>query len=336
MTASGFPGITGYDDIIKYLRKAAETGHVSHAYLMTGEEGCGKRTLALRFAMMLLCEEKDPKARPCMKCSACRRALSGNHPDLIRVTHEKPGSIRIDEIRDQLIATADIRPYEDKRKIYIIPEAEKMNPQAQNALLKTLEEPPEFVVIMLLSTNPDILLPTVLSRCVKLPLIPLPDRVVEEYVREKLEMPDYEARVIAAFAQGNIGKAEKAVRDEAFSDRRERILALVRGIGSMNAATIREAVRYMAEEKDEIGRMLDIMLLCYRDILYYKAAVDVDRLVFSDEISLIREKAKLISYEGLTDIIDAIEMCRTRLRANVNAELAVELLLYKIRENDHA
>ncbi len=336
MTGTGFPGITGCGEIIGQLRKAGENGRVSHAYLITGEEGCGKRTLSKAFAMMLLCEETDPENRPCMKCSSCLRADAGNHPDLIFVTHENPRIISVGDIRSQVRDTVDIRPYEGGKKIYILPEAEKMTVQAQNALLKTLEEPPEYVVFLLLSTNPDILLTTIRSRCLRISMSPLPDSVVEQYVREELKIPDYEAKVIAAYAQGNIGRAKKAAGEENFAEIRDRALALVKGIGRMNAAAIREIVKTVAEQKNDIGKLLDIMLICYRDILYYKAAADIDRLVFSNETGLIREKAASISYTGLTDIIEAIEKCGTRLRANVSAELSLELLLYAIRENSNA
>ena len=332
MAESGFPGITGYEDVIRQLKHAGRTGSVSHAYLFTGPEGCGKRKMAEAFAAMLVCEAEDPGERPCMNCSGCKRAFSGNHPDIIRVTHEKPLSISVNEIRAQLVDKAVIRPYEDKKKVFIVAEAEKMTPQAQNALLKTLEEPPEYAVILLLSTNPETLLPTIRSRTLMIPLNPLPNRVVEEYIREKMEMPDYEARVIAAYAQGIIGRAEKAVRDEAFSERRDRALALVKGIHSMNAATIREAARRMGEDRKEAEEILDLCLFIYRDILYYKAAADPGHLVFSNEIGMIRERAAAISYKALTEIIEALEQCQGRLKANVNPELAAELLLYRIRD----
>lgn len=330
--SAGYQGITGHDNIIKQLKSAVELDRVSHAYLLTGDEGSGKRTVAKAFAMALLCEAEDPSERPCLTCPSCRKALSGNHPDLITVTHEKPGSFSVDEIRGQLVNTVEILPYEGGRKVYILPEAEKMTPQAQNALLKTIEEPPEYAVILLLSSNPDALLPTVLSRCVHLSLLPLPDRLVEQYIREELQIPDYEARVIAAYAQGNIGRARKAAGDEAFSEMRDQTLSLLKGLGSTSTAALYEAVRRIKDRKEEINDVLDIMLLFYRDVLYYKASADADRLIFADEISAIRAQATTTSYPGLTDILDALDRCRVRLRANVNPELALELLMYLIKE----
>lgn len=136
-----------------------------------------------------------------MQCHACRQVLSGNHPDLIYVTHEKPASIGVDEIREQINNTIMIRPYSSYYKIYIVDEAEKMTVQAQNALLKTIEEPPSYAVILLLTTNQDAFLPTILSRCVQLKLKPLRDSVVKEYLIQSLKVEEAQAEIYAAFAR---------------------------------------------------------------------------------------------------------------------------------------
>lgn len=159
----------------------------------------GRKSLAHAFALALLCEKG--KSEPCMECHACKQVLSGNHPDLIHVTHEKPGSIGVDDIREQINDTIMVRPYNGYHKIYIVDEAEKMTVQAQNALLKTIEEPPSYAVIMLLTTNQEAFLPTILSRCVQLKLKPLKDFVVRGYLVKNLHVPEAEADVYAAFAR---------------------------------------------------------------------------------------------------------------------------------------
>ena len=161
----GFNDILGHEQIKEHFRNAVQTGKVSHAYILSGEAGMGRKSLANAFALSLLCEKGMEE--PCMQCHACKQVLSGNHPDLIYVTHEKPASIGVDDIREQINDTIQVRPYSSYYKIYIVDEAEKMTVQAQNALLKTIEEPPAYAVILLLTTNQDAFLPTILSRCVK-------------------------------------------------------------------------------------------------------------------------------------------------------------------------
>ena len=165
----------------------------------------GRKSIANAFAMTLLCEKGG--SEPCMMCHSCKQVMSGNHPDLIYVTHEKPGSIGVDDVREQINDTIMIRPYSSYYKIYIVDEAEKMTVQAQNALLKTIEEPPAYGIIILLTTNADTFLQTILSRCVRLDFRPLRDTLVTQYLQEKYDLTDYECRFATAFAQGKIGRA---------------------------------------------------------------------------------------------------------------------------------
>ena len=153
-----------------------------------------------------------------MHCQSCLQAQSMNQPDIIRVTHEKPNTISVEDIRGQLNGDIQIKPYSSSYKIYIVDEAEKLSPQAQNALLKTIEEPPEYVVILLLTTNSAAFLPTILSRCVMLNMKPASDELVRQFLMEHVQIPDYEADICVAFAQGNIGKAERLASSEYFSE----------------------------------------------------------------------------------------------------------------------
>ncbi len=200
-----FKDVVGHKDIIKYIGNAVKMDQVSHAYILNGERGAGKKMLAHLFATTLLCENGGPD--PCNTCHACRQAESGNHPDIIRVTHEKPNSISVDDIREQVNNTVMIKPYQGPYKVYIIDHAELLTPQAQNALLKTIEEPPQYVVIMLLTENADLLLPTITSRCVMLKLRYIRDTLIKKYLMETMKVPDYKADLCTAFAQGNMGRA---------------------------------------------------------------------------------------------------------------------------------
>ena len=161
---TGFKDVVGRKDLVSYIQKAVTQKQISHAYILNGERGSGKKMFAQLFAMTLQCERGG--AEPCNECHSCRQALSGNHPDIIRVVHEKTNTISVEEVRVQINNDIMIRPYNGKYKIYIVPDADMMTVQAQNALLKTIEEPPEYAVIFLLTENAESLLPTILSRCV--------------------------------------------------------------------------------------------------------------------------------------------------------------------------
>lgn len=327
----GFDDVVGHEEIISHLQNAIRLGKISHAYIFGGEHGAGKKLLASLFAMTLQCEEQG--IEPCMKCASCRKALSKNHPDIINVIHEKPNSIGIDEIRAQLIGDVAIRPYESRWKVYIVNDADKLTLQAQNALLKTIEEPPAYAVILLLANNPDALLPTITSRCVLLNLKPVGDRLVKDYLMERMHIPDYQAEVQAAFAQGNIGKAEKAAGSAEFAEMTANALQLLKRAGNMAVYELVEAIRGMSQEKDNIYDYLDLFLIWFRDVLLFKAAKEVDNLIFKEEINAIKERATKSSYEGLEKIIDAIHTADSRLHANVNFDLVMELLFLTIKEN---
>mgnify|MGYP000034955777 FL=1 len=327
----GFDGVVGHQEIISHLQNAIRLGKVSHAYIFGGEHGAGKKLLASLFAMTLQCQEQG--VEPCMKCPSCRKALNKNHPDIIYVVHEKPNSIGIDEIRGQLINDVGIRPYESPYKIYIVNDADKLTLQAQNALLKTIEEPPAYAVILLLADNPDALLPTITSRCVLLSLKPVGDRLVKDYLMERMHIPDYQAEVQAAFAQGNIGKAKKTAESREFAEMTANALQLLKRARSMAVYELVEAVRSMSQEKDNIYEYLDLFLMWFRDVLLFKATKEVDNLVFKEEINAIKERATQSSYEGLEKIIEAIHTADSRLHANVNFDLVMELLFLTIKEN---
>ena len=177
-----FSDIIGQDMIKEHLQGALSTGKTSHAYIIHGEKSSGKEFIAHLFAMALQCEQQGTE--PCGECAACKQALSKNHPDIIRVSHEKPNTIGVDDIRQQVNGDIVIKPYKGPKKIYIINEAEKMNVAAQNALLKTLEEPPEYGVIILLTTNVEAFLQTIVSRCIVLTMKPVRDSLILDYLIE--------------------------------------------------------------------------------------------------------------------------------------------------------
>lgn len=326
-----FQDIVGQEQIKEHFGNALSTGKVSHAYIINGEKNAGKEFIAKVFAMALQCEKGG--LEPCQECHSCKQALSGNHPDIIRVTHEKPNTISVDDIRSQVNNDVAIKPYSSAYKIYIINEADKMTTQAQNAILKTLEEPPAYAVIILLTANLNALLPTILSRCVVLNMKPVSDEQVKKYLMEQLQVPDYKAEVCVAFARGNVGKAKALASSEDFENVKAEALSLLKYIQDMELNEIITAIKKIAEFKLEISDYLDIFAVWYRDVLLFKATNDVNHLIFREEIQNIRKTAQRSSYEGIETVIRSLDTAKKRLDANVNFELVMELLILTIQEN---
>ena len=226
-----------------------------------------------------------------------------------------------------------IKPYSSKYKIYIVDEAEKMNVQAQNALLKTIEEPPEYGIVMLLVNNADALLPTIRSRCVTLNMKMAPYDKVVAFLMDKYQVPDYKARVCAAFSQGNIGKAVKMASSPDFNELQEDILRIVKNVDDMEIYEVMDAVKNLSEHKVNIYDVIDMMMVWYRDVLMLKITNDMNMLIYRDEYRALSKRAKKSSFDGLDNIIQGFEKAKMRLKANVNFDIALELMLLTIKEN---
>ncbi len=326
-----FTDIVGQEQLKEHLQNAIAMQKVSHAYIINGERSAGKEFIARVFAMTLQCEKGETE--PCGECHSCKQALGNNQPDIIYISHEKPNTIGVEDIRSQINNDIVIKPYSSPRKIYIINEGEKMTPQAQNALLKTLEEPPEYAVILILTTNMDALLPTVLSRCVALNMKPVSDALVKKYLMEQLAIPDYKANICVAFARGNIGKAKLLASSEEFEKVKDEAISLVKNINDMEIHEIVKAIKKISEYKFDVNDYLDILMAWYRDVLFFKATKDVNSLVFKEEIQQIMRVSDRSTYEGIETIVNALQSAKKRLEANVNFDLTMELLLLAIQEN---
>lgn len=328
---AGFKDIIGHEQIIEHLQNAIAMDKVSHAYIINGPDKSGKMMLAEAFAMTVQCEKGGRDA--CLECHSCKQALGRNQPDIIYVSHEKPNTISVDDIRTQVNNDIVIKPYSSRHKIYIIDEAEKMNVQAQNALLKTIEEPPAYAIILLLTTNADDFLPTILSRCVSLNIKAVPDETIEKYLMSNWQIPDYQAQICVAFAQGNVGKAIQLASSSDFNELKASVLQLVKRLHEIDLYELTEAVKQIGEYKLQINDYFDLMMVWYRDVLYFKATGDVNGLIFKDEVYDIKRRAEKSSYNGIEQIIEALQKAQLRLSANVNFDLVMELLLLTIQEN---
>ena len=324
---ASFRDITGSRKAVIHLKRAILADRVSHAYLICGDSSSEKQDLAEAFAQTLQCTTLDsllhtpsyesddagagarrslpetPDFRSsispdaidaCGTCRSCVQAKDHNQPDLLTWTHDKPKTFSVEDAR-RLVDDIQIRPFNSARKVYIIPDAHLMNTEAQNTLLKTLEEPPEYAVLILLADSADMMLETIRSRCVILEL----------------------------------DSAGHALTEDALS----LAMNILLNVRDWTLPEILEAVRELSEYKLAVGDFTDLFTSWYRDILYVKATDDTKTVLHKDFTGEIQTAASLISYEGIRKILDAIETAGARLRANVNFELTMELLLLAMKES---
>lgn len=292
-----FDKLTSQKRAAAILQRSILADRISHSWLFCGPSAEDLKSLALAFAQTLQCTGRSlDTADACMTCRSCRQAMDQNHPDIKIWTHKKPKTFSVDEVRE-LISDVYIRPYQSERKIYIIPDAHLMNAPAQNALLKTLEEPPEYIVIILLSNSADAMLETILSRC------------------QTIELA-----------------AGDADYDPAL---RRYALNILTQVPDWDLVRIREVVKELAQYKLQADSLFEIFTAWYRDILYFKAALREDGLLFPDSISRIRAASAAMSYAGIQAVLQDIRTASLRLKANVNYDLTMELVLLSMHDHAH-
>ncbi|MBQ7614697.1 MAG: DNA polymerase III subunit delta [Butyrivibrio sp.] len=344
-----FSDIIDQEQMKEHMQHGLKNDKVSHAYIISGESGSGKEFIARIFAKALQCQNRQERGdyiESCNECPSCVKALSENHPDIITITHEKPGSIGVDDIRQKLRDDVVIKPYESKYKIYIIPEGEKMTPAAQNALLKTLEEPPSYIVIIILTSNINAFLPTIISRCIVLPMKVARDDSIRKYLMEECHVVDYKAMLCASFARGNVGKALDLASNERFENLKNETIELVSKLKHLEIHDIMDRVHTLlepveGEEKSskkgidpgQYEDFMDILIFLFRDMLVYKATGSDTHLIFTDKVSYISSVTADISYEEIGNIIKDMEIAKSRISSNVNIDLALELMLLGMKEH---
>ncbi len=328
---ANFKDIIGQESIKKHLQTAIKTGNLSHAYIINGEYGSGRQTIASALAKTIQCQSKTDDTDACGVCTSCKQADSHNHPDIKYITHDK-ASISVNDIRDQLNNDIAIKPYSSEYKIYIIPDANKMTEQAQNALLKTIEEPPVYAIIILLTENSDSLLPTIRSRCVTLTMNPIEKDKICTYLENKFQLEPEQAQIAANYCQGNIGKAIRFASSSDFIEMKNQVLKLLKNLDSMDIASIMDTIKEFSTHKNDINDYLDLMLLWYRDVLMFKVTKDANLLLYSDEYSAISEQATKRDYENIENIIAAIDKAKVRLKANVNFDVTIELMILTMKD----
>ncbi len=331
--------VLGQNHIYEHFRKAIAAGKISHAYILHGERGMGKLEIAKEVAKAIQCEKNAPETNEktgeaCNECKSCKQAESENQPD-IKYIYPMKKTLGVDDIREQINDDANIKPYANPYKIYIIPASDDMTIQAQNALLKTIEEPPKYAIFILLAANIDQFLPTILSRCVMLSVKTVEDDKIAEALRNDFGVGDYDARVAASFAGGNIGKAKKLLESDSFKEAKNTVTEKIRDIANGGMDVIAETIKGLAvykDDKDALKDYLDMLRVWFTDVLKYKTTKNESEIVFQESLNDIKQLSSQISYESINEILDEIKKAEDRIKSNVGFDSNMEVMLLGIKE----
>lgn len=321
-----FDELSGRVRIRRYFETVLATGNLSHAYILSGEKGLGKKSIAEALSLALFCE-KDI-LHPCKVCPSCKKVLAGTHRDIKYIKTDK-NSISVDRIRAEVVEDAKIRPYTDTYKLYIMEEAQKMTTEAQNALLKTLEEPPAYMIVLLLTNNEESLLATIQSRCVNLSLPYMASDKLKALLEKEYAIAD--ASVAVAYARGNIGKAIAFIDDESVKQEYMENIRILRHVAYAKENTFFDLVKELTTKIKDMEAFLDFTQMWYRDILIQKASDNQADIIFTEEYRTIAELARAYTYMQIGKILDMIDLTRERLSANVNKDNAIWLFLNEMR-----
>ena len=326
-----FNAVAGHERIIKSLRESIKNDMTSHAYIFCGNKGSGRNLTAGAFAKTANCLSPI-NGNACGKCPSCIQFESGNNPDVFYVKATKTISISVDDIREQIINEVKIKPYSYKRKIFIIDKADTMTSQAQNALLKTLEEPPKYVLIILIAENTENFLPTVLSRCVMMKFSPISVNLIKNYLINNCAMNEDDAAFYAEYSIGSIGEALRLSGDENFYQMRNDIISCLDRLDTMDFVS----AMFMAKEMEKYkaySELFDIMYMFYRDVFCMRLFKDDRYVIQKDKIGLIEKKAKNLNEQTIAKRLDFIMDIKKKIRQNTAFRLSMEVLFMNLKES---
>lgn len=310
-----FEDIIGHEEVKKQIMNSIDKGRFSHASIITGEDGLGKSFIARDIAYELL---KKDKSRQCA--------------DIIEVkTAKNKKSIGVDEV-EKLIEEINSKPYEGDKKVIIVYEADKMTSQAQNAFLKTIEEPPKGVYIILLCEHLDALIDTIRSRCQIYKLHHLTDKEMEQFISNKcLNLNKEEIYSIIAFSDCIPGRVEQYIEDKSLKEIRDLSLNILLNVKDKNF-NIWEYEDILVKYKGQWDEVLTWFFSFIRDSLIYKEVSNTNIVINIDKIEYIEKLSQIFSFNELSDIIDIIKSTRVKLEKNVNAGLVFESMLLDMQE----
>ena len=316
--------VVGHKWAVELLERSLANGRTAHAYLLLGLPQIGKTTLALNFAQVLNCLGEG---KPCGQCRSCLKIAHGNHPD-VRVIEAVNGTIKIDQIR-AMQREVVLSPHEGRWKIYIIRQMERATTEAANCLLKTLEEPPDQVILVLTASDMDQLLPTIISRCQVLNLRPPSRLLVQKALEERWEVDPGRARLLARLSDGRLGWAVRASGDEAILRKRERRLdEMMELMGQGRVERLRYA-QHLSTSPDGLREVLDLWLSWWRDLLLIEGGSSTE-ISNVDREATLRSQARGYSLTQVRDFIEALRTAVWQLEHNANTRLTLEILMLNL------
>ena len=298
----------GYEKIIEGFFRRVDNGTLSHAHLIIGPNGIGKSILARIFALNILNKEKDI--------------------DYVDIVNYRPSkaSMGVDEVRE-IIEEVSKRPYEGDKKVIIIHEGSKLTIQAQNALLKTIEEPPQGVYIILLAESLETLLETIKSRCQVYKLTPLNNKQIEKYINTLGNYSEEEIKASLAYGEGIPGKAERLLNDDNLSELREIIVKLLKDINYAKEDLVLIYENKLENYKAQQDEVLNLMASFIRDIIVSKEVEDKNKIINIDKYDDIVEIANSLSYKKLNSMLEYIKEGRVNLMNNGSYSLVISVIL---------
>jgi DNA polymerase-3 subunit delta' len=317
--------IIGHDWAVTFLQQSLATGRVAHAYLFTGPPQVGKRTLALGLAQALNCTGSQP---PCGQCRSCQKLEKATHPDVCVIEGEGAGgSIKIDQVR-AVKREAMLSPYEGRYRVYILRQVDQASLEAANSLLKILEEPPEHVVLILTAVQPEQLPATVLSRCQRLDLRPVPFSLLESVLRERGHA-EPEARLLARLSGGRVGWALDASDDGTVLEHRKRDLdQMIQLLGATRVERLDFA--WEASRSPDAGcALLELWTVWWRDLLLVHNR-GREHVINTDRSGELDSMTDLSTMAQVRLALDVLQSAAAQLEENVNARLAWEGLVLKL------
>jgi DNA polymerase-3 subunit delta' len=316
----------GHEWAVDLLREHISQGSLRHAYLFTGPQGIGRRTLALRLAQALNCPQPLAPGEPCRTCRTCTQIERMQHPDLAIVQAEQSGgTLKVDQVRELQRGLA-LAPYEAAFRVAILLRFEEAHPSASNALLKTLEEPPARVVLILTAENSESLLPTVVSRCEVLRLRPLSLETVSQRLQERWGVPREQASLLAHLSNGRPGFALHLYQNPELLEQRKHCLEEHHQLLRSSRVQRFNYAEKLAKDKDRLRNTLQTWLSLWRDVLIQAAGAS-EPLINQDYAGEIDELARLCGMQAAYRMLAALQRTTDLLGHNVNARLATEVLL---------